>query len=105
VVTSVPIGAHVDANAFDPGLQLAFSSNGEGTVTIAHEQSPTDLKVVQTLQTKESARTMTVDPKTHRIYLPAATLQSPQPAPVPGQRPRRQMQPGTFKVLVYGPAD
>ncbi len=72
VVDSVPIGSGVDANAFDDDLQLAFSSNGEGTVTVAHEDSPSKLTVVQTLKTQPSARTLTLDPKTHRIYLAAA---------------------------------
>ncbi|HEY0456972.1 MAG TPA: YncE family protein [Verrucomicrobiae bacterium] len=84
VVASVPIGAGVDACAFDPGTSLAFSSNGEeGTTTIATAENPDKLIVVQTLKTVVGARTMTVDPKTHYIYLPA-----PTPA---------------FRVLVYGP--
>ena len=103
VVASVPIGAGVDANAFDGQLQLAFSSNGSGTVTIAREESPTRLNVVQTLQTQTSARTMALDPKTHKIYLAAAMFQ-PLPqgaAALPRQRP--PMVPGSFKVLVYAP--
>ena len=83
VVATVPIGAGVDANAFDPGTQLAFSSNGEaGTVTIAKESAPDKLTVVQTLKTVVGARTMALDPVTHNIYLPA-----PTPA---------------FRLLVYG---
>jgi DNA-binding beta-propeller fold protein YncE len=105
VVSSVPIGAGVDANAFDPELHLAFSSNGEGTLTIAHEDSPRKLTVVQTVKTQPSARTMALDPKTHRVYLAAATL-LPAPAPAPGEpRHRPAVAPGSFKLLVYGPAD
>ncbi len=105
VVASVPIGAGVDANAFDDKLQLAFSSNGEGTVTIAHEDSPSQLTVVQTLQTQPSARTMALDPKTHRIYLAAATF-GPAPEQAPGAPRRRPpIVPGSFKVLEYGPAE
>jgi DNA-binding beta-propeller fold protein YncE len=104
VVASVPIGSGVDANAFDPELQLAFSSNGEGTLTIAHEDSPQKLTVVQTLKTQPSARTMALDPKTHRVYLAAATF-LPEPKPAPGAaRHRRPTAPGSFKILVYGPA-
>lgn len=99
VVASVPIQTGVDANAFDPGLQLAFSSNGEGTVTVAHEDSPNKLTVVQTLRTQPSARTMALDPRTHRIYLAAATLE-----PRAGQS-RPAMAPGSFKILVYGLAE
>jgi DNA-binding beta-propeller fold protein YncE len=103
IITSVPIGEDVDANAFDEQLQLAFSSNGEGTVTIAHEESPSKLTVIQTLRTQSSARTLALDPKTHRIYLAAATY-LPQPPAAPGApRPPHVIAPGSFKVLVYGP--
>jgi len=105
VVSSVPIGSEVDANAFDPELQLAFSSNGDGTLTIAHEDSPRKLTVVQTVKTQPSARTMALDPKTHRVYLAAATL-LPAPTPAPGApRHRPPTAPGSFKILVYGPAE
>jgi DNA-binding beta-propeller fold protein YncE len=102
VVASVPIGAGVDANAFDPATQLAFSSCGEGNVTIAHEDSPEKLTVVQTLTTEPGARTMALDPKTHRIYLASAKF-GPAPVPVAGApRQRPQIVPGSFKILVYG---
>ena len=78
--------------------KLAFTSNGEsGTVTIAHEESPTLLKVVQTLKTRPGARTMALDPTTHTIYL-AATDYEPQPA---GSKTRPKPVVGTFRVLVY----
>jgi hypothetical protein len=99
VVATVPIGSRVDANAFDPGTQLVFSSNGEGNVTIAHEDGPDKLTVVQTLPTEPGARTMALDPKTHNIYLASAKFES---APQPGSSGRRpQIVPGSFKVLVY----
>jgi len=96
VVASVPIGEGVDANAFDPGTQLAFASCGDGTVTIAHEDAPDKLSVVQTLKTEPRARTMALDPKTHRIYLASAKFE----APAAGER-RPRVVPGSFKVLVY----
>jgi len=98
VLATVPIGAGVDASGFDPGTMLAFSSTGgDGTVTIAHEDSPSKLTVVQTLATKPGARTMTVDPLTHRIYLAVPDFE-----PVaPGQTGRPKTIPGTFRVLVY----
>jgi hypothetical protein len=102
VVASVPIDTGVDANAFDAGTQLAFSSNGAGNVTIAHEDSPSKLSVLQTLKTQASARTMALDPTTHRIYLSAATFQ-PETSPPPQGRHRRATVPGSFKVLVYAP--
>ena len=102
VVGTVPSGDRIDGAAFDPGLQLAFTSNGDGTVTIAHEDSPNKLTVVQILATERGARTMALDPKTHRIYLPSAKYE-PQPPPAPGAgRQRPKIIPGSFKVLVYG---
>ena len=96
VLANVPIGDGVDANAFDPASQLAFASCGDGTVTIAKEDGD-KLTVVQTLKTEKGARTMTIDPATHKIYLASAKFD----APAEGQR-RGKMQPGSFKILVYG---
>jgi YVTN family beta-propeller protein len=97
VVANVPIGDGVDANAFDPGTMLAFASCGDGTVTIAHEDAPDKLTVVQTLKTEKGSRTMTIDPATHKIYLAAAKFEEP----AAGQR-RGKMVAGSFKILVYG---
>jgi DNA-binding beta-propeller fold protein YncE len=97
VLASVPIGQGVDANAFDPGTGLAFASCGDGTTTIAKEETPDKLTVVQTLQTQRGSRTMTIDPTTHKIYLAAAKFE----APAEGER-RGRMVPGSFKILVYG---
>jgi DNA-binding beta-propeller fold protein YncE len=98
VVYSVPIGAGVDSTWFDPATKLAFTSNGEaGTVTVAHEDSPSVLKVVQTLRTVPGARTMALDPTTHTIYL-AATDYEPQPA---SSKARPKAIVGTFRVLTY----
>jgi DNA-binding beta-propeller fold protein YncE len=105
VVATVPIGPGVDANSFDPETKLAFASCGEnGTVTIAHEDSPDKLTVVQVLQTARGARTMTLDPKTHRIYLATADYEAPAAQSGAGQRPPRpKMVPNSFRILVYGP--
>jgi DNA-binding beta-propeller fold protein YncE len=96
IMASVPIGDGVDADAFDPGTQFAFASCGDGTVTIAQEDGD-KLTVVQTLKTEKSARTMALDPATHKIYLASAKFD----APAEGQR-RGKLVPGTFKILVYG---
>ena len=96
VAGSVPIGTGVDANAFDPGTQLAFSSNGEGTVTIVHEDTADKLIVAQTLATQRGARTMALDPLTHKIYLAVAEIDPTSP---PKGRPK--FIPGTFKILIY----
>jgi YVTN family beta-propeller protein len=105
VVQTVPIGAGVDGCAFDDARQLAFASCGDGTTTIAKEEAPDKLTVLQTLETEHGARTMTLDPKSHRIYLPSAQFQPP-PSPSPGAPPgRASVVPNTLKLLVYGPAE
>lgn len=98
VVYSVPVGEGVDATSFDPQTKLAFTSNGgAGTVTVAREDSPSMLKAVQTIKTVRGARTMTLDPATHTIYL-AATDYEPQ---APGSKDRPKAVAGTFRVLTY----
>jgi len=101
VLASVPIGEGVDACAFDPGTRLAFASCGDGTTTIAREEAPDKLIVVQVLKTERGARTMALDPATHKIYLATAQFEA-QPEPANGERRRPPMIPGTFKILVYG---
>src|SRR5438552_18202901 len=105
VIANVPIGAGTDGCSFDDATQLVFASCGDGTTTIAKEETPEKLTVVQTLQTERGARTMAIDPKTHRIYLPSAQFQPP-PSPSPGASPARPtIVPNTLKLLVYGPAE
>ena len=70
VIATLPIGGHVDACVFDPEANLAFSSNGEGTLTVIKEDSPTKFKVIDNISTDKSLRTMALDPETHNIYLP-----------------------------------
>jgi len=100
VVASVPIGERVDANAFDPRAQLAFSSNGDGTLTIAHEDAPGKLTVIQNLITQKGARTMAIDLKTQKLYLATAQFEVPAAGEPTPARPKPV--PGTFKILVYG---
>jgi len=102
VVGSVPIGQGVDATKFDSGTMLAFCSCGDGTVTVAHEDSPDKLTVVQTLKTEPRAKTMALDPKTHKIYLASARFGAASDQPSGGKKGRPSPVPGTFKVLVYG---
>jgi YVTN family beta-propeller protein len=101
VVDTVPIGAGVDGCAFDDASQLAFASCGDGTTIIAREVAPGKLTVIQTLKTERGARTMALDPKSHRIYLPSAKFE-PAPSPSPGASPARpRIVPNTLKLLVY----
>jgi DNA-binding beta-propeller fold protein YncE len=97
VVTTAKIGDGVDANAFDPATNYVFASNGEGTLTVVHEDSPDKYTVVENVPTKKTARTMGLDLKTHNIFLPVAEFDPP----APGER-RGKMKPGSFAILVVG---
>ena len=102
VVTTFPIGDGVDANRFDPATGLIFSSNGEsGTLTVAHEDGPDKVTVLDNIKTADGARTMELDPKTHKVFVVTAdrkpgtpTAAQPHPRPVPV--------PGTFRLIVLG---
>jgi len=100
VLAKVPIGPGVDANAFDPGTGLAFASSSDGTLTVARPEGTDKLSVVQTLATPRRSRTMTLDPRTHRLYVAAAEFLPPVPGP-DGKPQRPQVAPGSFKVVVY----
>jgi DNA-binding beta-propeller fold protein YncE len=102
LITTVPIGAGRDAAAFDPATKLIFSANGEGNVTVIHEESPDKYTVVETVQTANGARTMALDEKTHKIYFPVAD-RAAAPAPTKDNpNPRGDLIPGSFRVLIFG---
>ena len=99
-VAEVPIGKRVDGVEFDPAQQLVFSSNGEGTLTVIHEDDPDHYRVVENVPTQMSGRTLALDPRDGTVYIPAADL-TPPPAPTPeNPDPRWGIVPGTFRVLV-----
>ena len=91
IITSIPIGKGEDAVAFDPATQLIFSSNGQGNVTIIKEKTPDHFSLVQTLPTQSRARTMAIDPLSHKIYLSLADF-------IPNTR---KTIPHSFTVLIY----
>lgn len=99
VINSYPIGAGADYAAFDPASRLIFFSCGDGTLSIYHEKSANDYEDAGAVKTQRSAKTMAFDPKTKKIFLPAAEYQE-TPASEPGKRPTRSVKPGTFAVLV-----
>lgn len=102
VVATVPIGQGVDANAFDPETGFVFASCGDGTMTVAHEDSPDKYTVAENVRTQNGARTMALDTNSHNAYLvtaemgpaPAATPENPRPRPVPVAN--------TFTLLIFG---
>src|SRR5437870_3275198 len=101
VIQSFPIGAGVDYAAFDPGTRLIFFSCGDGTLNVYHEKSADEYEDAGAVKTQPSAKTMAFDPKTKKIFLPAAEYQE-TPNADPSKRPQRSVKPGTFVVLVVG---
>ncbi len=97
-IATLPTGAGTDAAAFDAGLKRAFASNGEGTLTVVQESGKDRYEVAGNVTTMRGARTMALDPKTHKIYLATAELGPP----AEGQR-RPSIKPDTFMILVYSP--
>jgi hypothetical protein len=102
IVASLPIGAGVDGAAYDAGRRLAFSSNGEGTLTVIRETAAGAYEVSQTAQTAPGARTLALDPKSHRLYLPTARFGPAPPPSAERPHPRGEMVPGSFVILVVG---
>jgi DNA-binding beta-propeller fold protein YncE len=100
VIATPAIGTGPDAAGFDAGLGLAFSSNGEGTLTIVKSVNG-KYEAVDTVTTERGARTMTVDPKLHRVYLLAAEY-GPAPEAKEGKKGRPPVLPDSFHVLVVG---
>lgn len=100
VITTLPIGAGTDGAAFDPGTRLAFSSNGEGTLTVVHEESADSFAIVGTVPTQRGGRTVALDERTHRVYTVAADF-GPTPDPTADRpRPRPPIIPGSVVLLV-----
>jgi DNA-binding beta-propeller fold protein YncE len=102
VTGTVPIGEGVDGNGFDSVSGLAFSSNGEGTLTVVREASPGKFEVAETVPTQRGARTMTIDPKTGNIYLPTAEFGPAPQATAENPRARPPMIKDSFVILVVG---
>jgi YVTN family beta-propeller protein len=100
VLGTVPIGQGVDANRFDPGTGYAFASCGDGTITVAHEDSPDKFSPVDVITTQRGARTMEVDLSTHTIYTVTAEFGATPAATADNPRPRPTMVPDTFTLFV-----
>jgi DNA-binding beta-propeller fold protein YncE len=113
IITDLPTGVGCDGATFDPATMETFSSQGDGTLTVVKEDSPTSFRVEQTVATPARAKTLTLDPKTNQIFLitaeygpipvaPAQAAPLPPGAPDWMRRPRPPMIPHSFQILVVG---
>ena len=103
VITTLPTGGRVDGAGFDPGLKRAYSSCGEGVLTVVQEENPNSFKVLENVPTQVGARTISVSAKSHRIYLPTAEFGPTPEKTADNPRPRPTVKPGSFTVLVVEP--
>jgi len=101
IIDTLPLGAGTDGAVFNPKTMEAFSSQGDGTLTIVKENSPTSFVVEENLKTMRGAKTLTLDGRTGHILLIAAES-APPPADAPPGRGRGAMVPGSFTILVVG---
>jgi len=104
ILAELPLAGGSDGAAFNPATMEAFSSQGNGTLTIVKEKSPTSFEVIEDLQTMLGARTLTLDTKTGRIFV-MSVEREPAPAPAPGatpggRPPQGRVIPGSFSILV-----
>ena len=99
VVATVPIGTGVDGAGYDPASGNAFASNANGMLTVIHQDTPDQYRVVENVPTPEGARNMGLDPTNRRVFLVSAKFGE---APA-GGRGRRPVLPGTFTLLVIAP--
>ena len=96
VITTLPIGDTVDAVVYDPDNRVIFASNGDGTITVIRQEDADEYELIGTVTTQKSAKTMAFDPKTKRLFLSAAEIESVGRATTMERKPK----PGTFGVLV-----
>ncbi len=102
VLATLPIGSGTDGIALDPGTDCAYASNGEGTLTVIRPTGPATYEVAATIPTRAGARTLVVNPLTHRLYLPTAEFAPIAKDAKPGTRPT--LVPDSFQVLEVGEA-
>ena len=101
VMTTFPIGPHVDALTFDPETKLIFASTYDGKITVVHQDAADKYSLIDTLTTKQASKTMDVDMKTHKLWVPAASFQPPLPKDAIKTPPGAMPAAGTFEVLVF----
>jgi len=102
VVAQLPIDRGPDAAAFDPETHLAFSSNGEGTLTVVRQENADTYTVIDTVKTQPRSRTMALNPANHCVYLAAAEFDKAPEATKENPRPRPPMVKDSFSILIVG---
>jgi YVTN family beta-propeller protein len=102
-LATLPIGASSDGAAFDPVRKLIFSSNGDGSLTVIQEKDANNFVPAGIIKTAPSARTMAIDIRTGRLFLPAADIFKIDPPANPGGRPHVAFVPGSLKLLMLDP--
>lgn len=100
-VARVPVGVEPDAAAYDVERKLVFASNCDGTLTVVKQDSPDQYTVIQSLKTEKEARTMALDPSTHKLFLPYEEVKPGQKPWAAGTLP--EFTAGTFRMLVVSP--
>jgi DNA-binding beta-propeller fold protein YncE len=104
IVAKLPIGDGCDGVKFDAGLKRAYSSNGEGNMTVVQEIDKDNFKIVETIPTMQGARTLAVDGSTHHIYTPSAEFDPAPAATADNPHPRRSAKPDSFLVMDIAPS-
>lgn len=100
-IAHIPVGYEPDAAIYDVGKKLIFASNCDGTLTVVRQESPDKYTVLQNVPTAREARTMALDPVSHKLYLPYLEVKPGQKAPAPGTLP--EFTPGTFHLITVAP--
>jgi YVTN family beta-propeller protein len=99
VIATLPIGERADGVVYDADKKRAYSSNGEGTITVVQEENENVFRVIETITTQRGARTIALDSKTHRLYLPTADYIPPGEPTAENPKPRAKIKPDSFVIL------
>jgi YVTN family beta-propeller protein len=103
IITTLPIGENPDGCAFDPRLNRAYSSNGDGTLTVVQEENANSFSVLENVPTQKGARTICVNKKTHHLYLSAAEFGDTPEKTKENPHPRPSIKPNSFVLLDIAP--
>lgn len=100
-IAEIPVGVEPDAAIYDAEKKLAFASNCDGTLTVVRQENPDKYSVLENVKTEREARTMALDPVSHRLFLPTEEIKPGQKPWPPGTLP--EFTPGTFHMIVVAP--